>query len=135
MTKAKEIMRPQTITLTPRETLAQAAEKMREHEVGVLVVVAGNQVVGIITDRDIVVRCVARGRDPKVTKVEEAMSSPVVHCMEDDSLDNIAEKLSEEHIHRLPVLDRHMALCGLVSVRNICMVNKEKGGKVVSQIR
>ncbi|MBY0500509.1 MAG: CBS domain-containing protein [Alphaproteobacteria bacterium] len=135
MSKAKDIMRHQTFTLSPEDTVFQAAEKMKDKDVGIIVVGKEHEVMGILTDRDIVVRCVAKGKDPHETKVVDIMSSAVVHCMEDDSMENIAKKMIDEHIHRLPVLDQHMKLCGLVSVRNLCAKNHEKGGDVVSKIR
>ena len=134
MTEAKDIMRHQKFTLSPQESLIQAAEKMKEHEVGVIVVAESDKIVGIITDRDIVIRCLAKGKDPKSTRVEEAMSSPVVHCIENDSTDNIAKRMAAERLHRLPVLDHHLKLCGLVSVGNLCVVDNAKGGEVIAKI-
>lgn len=135
MTQVKDVMRHQTFTISPKITAFHAAETMKEHNVGVLIVALAEAIVGILTDRDIVIRCIAKGKDPRSTRVEEIMSSPVVHCMEDDTMDNIAKKLCDTHVHRLPVLNHTMKLCGLISVRNLCVVDKEKGGEVVSKIR
>jgi len=135
MTQVKEIMHHQTHTVSPRETLLQVAEKMKEHETGVIVVAEGEKIVGIITDRDMVVRCLAHGKDYHRIRVEEAMSFPVVHCMEDDSIEGIAKKMGDARVHRLPVLDHGMKLCGIVSVYNLCVNDPAKGGEVVSKIR
>ncbi len=135
MTTVKEIMRHQTITLAPTDTITFAAERMKEHDIGVFVVAFEGEIAGIITDRDIVVRCIARGLDPYATRVEDIMTTTVVHCMEDDSVDGVAKKLADEHVHRLPVLNHHMELIGLVSIRNLCKVDCEAGGKAVSKIR
>jgi CBS domain-containing protein len=134
MTSAKEIMHHQKWILSPQETVAIAAEKMKEHNAGVIVVAEDDKLMGILTDRDIVIRCLAVGRDPKSTRVEKIMSSPVIHCMEDDPIENITKKMSNAQVHRLPVMDRHMKLCGLISLNNICAVNSEKGGEAVSQL-
>jgi len=107
---------------------------MKEHKVGVIVVAEKDKIVGIITDRDIVVRCLAKGKDPKSMRVEEAMSSPVVHCIENDSMDGIARRMAAERLHRLPVLDHHLKLCGLVTVCNLCVVDNAKGGEVIAKI-
>lgn len=134
MTSAKEIMHHQKWILSPQETVSIAAEKMKEHNAGVIVVIEENKLVGILTDRDIVIRCLAMGRDPKNTHIEKIMSSPVVHCMEDDTIENVTKKMSNAQVHRLPVMNHHMQLCGLISVNNICAVNSEKGGEAVSQL-
>jgi CBS domain-containing protein len=135
MTQVKDIMRHEKFILTPTDTLVRAAEKMKEHEVGVILVEEGDKIVGIITDRDIVVRCLAKGKDPKTTKVKDAMSSPVVHCIEDDTADGIARRMAAEHVCRLPVLDHHMKLKGLVSVRDLCVLDNAKGGEVIAKMR
>ncbi len=135
MTQVKEIMRHDKFVLAPTDTLSRAAEKMKEHEVGVIMVEEEDKIMGIITDRDIVVRCLAQGKDPKTTKVKEAMSSPVVHCIEDDSTEGIAKRMVAEHVCRLPVLDHHLKLRGLVSVRDLCASDNAKGGEVVAKVR
>jgi len=135
MTQVKEIMKHEKLVLSPSDSLTDAATKMKEHAVGVIMVTEEDKIVGIITDRDIVVRCLAKGGDPKTTKVVEAMSSPVVHCIEDDSIEEIARRMKSEHVCRLPVLDHHMKLRGLVSVRDLCAVDNAKGGEVIANIR
>ena len=135
MTQVKEIMRHDKFVLSPADTLILAAEEMKEHDVGVIIVTEEDKIVGIITDRDIVIRCFAKGRDPKTTKVIEAMSSPVVHCIEDDSTEEIARRMASEHVSRLPVLDHHMKLRGLVSVRDLCKFDHAKGGEVIAKMR
>ncbi len=134
MTEVKEIMKHQKFTLSPQESLIQAAEKMKEHKVGAIVVAEGDKIVGIITDRDIVVRCLAKGKDPKSARVAEVMSSPVIHCIENDSIDGIARRMAAERLQRLPVLDHHLKLSGIVSVRELCVVDNAKGGEVIAKI-
>jgi len=135
MTHVKEIMRHEKYILSPNETLNRAAEIMKEHNVGVIMVTEEDKIIGIITDRDIVVRCLAKGRDPKTTKIAEAMSSPVVHCIEGDSTEDIARRMASEHVSRLPVLDHHLQLRGLVSVRDLCIFDNAKGGEVIAKVR
>ncbi|OJW53973.1 MAG: hypothetical protein BGO67_07865 [Alphaproteobacteria bacterium 41-28] len=135
MTQVKDIMRHENYVLSPSDSLTHAAAKMKEHAAGVVMVAEGDKIVGIITDRDIVVRCLAKGGDPKTTKVREAMSSPVIHCIEDDSMEEIARRMAAEQVCRLPVLDHHMKLRGLVSVRDLCGVDNARGGEVISKIR
>lgn len=134
MTTAKEIMHHQQWILSPQETIIIAALKMKEHNVGVIVVAEESTLVGILTDRDIVTRCLALGKDPKITRIQNVMTFPVVHCMEDDSIESIVKKMSNAHVHRLPVLDRQMKLSGFISVNNICAVDSAKGAETISQL-
>ncbi|HUX79622.1 MAG TPA: CBS domain-containing protein [Alphaproteobacteria bacterium] len=135
MTQVKEIMRHDKFVIAPTDTLTRAAEKMKEHEIGVVIVADGERLVGMLTDRDIVVRGLAKGRDPNTTKAEEVMSSPVIHCIEDDSTDGIARRMAAERVSRLPVLDHHLKLRGLVSVRDLCVFDNAKGGEVIAKMR
>ena len=135
MTTVKEIMKHHSFTLSPFDTVMFAAEYMKDHEVGLLVVAEEGEIIGIITDRDIVIRCIAKHKDPHVTKVKEIMTLPVIHCMEDDRLDSLIKKLKDVRVQRLPVLNHKMELIGIVSLKNLCAADFEKGGEVVSKMR
>ncbi len=135
MKTARDIMRHQKLTVEAHDSVKLASDRMKEHDAGVIVVVEEGKVNGILTDRDIVIRCVAEGKDVQTTKVEDIMTSPVVHCMEDDTLVGIVKKINDTHVHRLPVLNHEMELCGLVSIRNVCAADAELGGEAVAMIR
>jgi CBS domain-containing protein len=85
-------------------TLMQAAQKMKLLDIGAMPVRENNRLVGMITDRDIAVRAVAEGRDPKKMPVREAMSRDIVFCYEDESVESAAKLMEEKQIRRLPVL-------------------------------
>ena len=115
----KELMKRVVATIGPDASLAVAACKMRDHDVGCLPVVDGDRLLGIITDRDIVVRGMAEALDPHRAKVREAMSTIAIAGSPDQTVME-AEAMMEVHrIAHLPVVDRRGRLAGLVSLRDL----------------
>ena len=102
---------------SPREAVADAARRMGELGVGTLVVVDELQrPLGIVTDRDLVLRCVARPRDPRRTELAAVMSGPVVWVREDATLASALEEMGRLHVRRLAVVDARDRLTGLLSL-------------------
>jgi CBS domain-containing protein len=102
-------------------SLQDAANKMGTLDVGVLPVREGNQLVGMLTDRDITIRAVAAGRDPKQTTVGEVMSPDLVYCYEDQDVKVAAQMMADHQIRRLPVLNRDQQLVGIVSLGDLAV--------------
>jgi CBS domain-containing protein len=102
--------------ISPKDSLEDAARKMADEDVGVLPVAELDRLVGMVTDRDIVTRGVARGRSPEATFVREVMSTDVKYVYEDDSSDEAARKMARLQVKRLPVLNREMRLVGILSL-------------------
>lgn len=96
--------------------LLDAAQKMRDEEVGLLAVYDGSELLGVLTDRDLVVRVVAAGLDPSRTSVGAALSAEVFRCKEDDTLSEALEQMRARHVRRLVVLDEEGDPAGLISV-------------------
>jgi CBS domain-containing protein len=117
--KLTEIMTPDLEVVRPDASIIEAARKMRSLDVGVLPVTEGNQLVGIITDRDITVRAVADGRDSQNTRVQDCMSSGPVFCFEDQDSEEAIALMEEKQIRRVPVLSRDKRLAGIVSLADI----------------
>ena len=99
-----EVMTHDPRTVDAGDTLAEAARVMREADVGPVLVVEEGRVTGILTDRDIVVRAVADGRDPQSTTVREAYSSDLVSLTPDQDLDDAVRLMREHDVRRLPVV-------------------------------
>jgi CBS domain-containing protein len=119
----------------PDATLQDAARTMAEEDVGFLPVGEKDRMIGMITDRDIAVRAVAQGRDPKKTKVRDVMTERVLYCFEDEDADKAAESMSREQIRRLPIVDRNKRLVGVVSLGDIAMKhNPAKAGATLSSV-
>jgi len=103
--KVKEIMTRDLAYVRHNQTITEAAEKMKRLKVGDLLVLAGEDAVGMVTDRDVVVRTVAHGLDPKVTHVIDAMTEGVISCKEDDPIQKAAQMMGKHQIRRLPVMN------------------------------
>ncbi len=105
--------------ISPESSIKEAAERMKRFNIGVLPVCENNQVIGILTDRDIVIRSTAEGRDPGQDPLRYLMSMGVECCFEDESLETVAEKMEKRQIRRLPVLNHEQALVGILSVSDL----------------
>jgi CBS domain-containing protein len=124
MQKVSEVMSTDVQTISPDDTIEEAAQEMRDGDFGLVPVVEDEQLVGVMTDRDIAIRAVAEGKDPS-TPVGEVMSEGVVWVNEDDSIEDAARIMSEHQIRRLPVVDSEQHLVGIVSLGDFAVDSSE----------
>jgi CBS domain-containing protein len=133
-TSIKEVMTRDVSACEPNATVADAAKVMAQEDVGPVPIVEDGRLVGIVTDRDIVVRVVAEGRDAKATTVKEIASTNVVTVSPDDDLDEALSLLAEHQVRRLPVVEGDR-LVGIVAQADIARLGKDKKtGEVVEEI-
>jgi len=132
----KEIMTHNVEVVSPGDTLEQAARKMEELNVGPMPVCEGNRVVGMLTDRDITVRAVAAGCDPKATLVADVMTQEIISCYEDQDVRDAARLMEEKQIRRLLVLSRANQLVGIVSLGDLATEAGDPGepGEVLKKV-
>ena len=104
--------------VSPEQTLQQAAQAMASVDAGVLPVSENDRLIGMITDRDIVIRGVAEGCDPSAA-VREVMSAEVKYCYEDDRIDDVLQNMGDLQVRRLPVVNRDKRLVGIVSLGDL----------------
>jgi len=124
--KVKGVMTRGVECVRPDDTLQEAARKMKTLDVGPLPVCGDNdRIVGMVTDRDIVIRAVAEGRDPRTSKVQDAMTEGVCYCFEEDDVQEAARIMREEQIRRLVVLNSDKRPAGIVSLGDL---TTETGG-------
>ena len=116
--QVQDIMTRDVSIISPDETLKAAALRMAQLDVGVLPVAENERLVGMITDRDIVVRGVAEDQGPS-TKIRDVMTPEVKYCFCDQDIDEIAENMADIQVRRLPVLDRDKRLVGILSLSDI----------------
>ncbi len=116
--KIKDIMTDTIAYVAPDTSVVETAQLMQKHDVGAMPVCEGENVVGIVTDRDIVVRNVAHNKDPKVTPIRDVMSSQVKTVNPDTPLNQAATLMSQSQIRRLPVIDNNR-LVGMVSLGDL----------------
>jgi CBS domain-containing protein len=107
---------------SPNQTIKEAAALMAEIDAGVLPVGDNDRLVGMITDRDIAIRGVAKGLKPDA-KVRDVMSKEVMYCFEDEDIDDVALNMAELKVRRLPVLNRDKRLVGILSLGDIAMAD------------
>jgi CBS domain-containing protein len=124
-----EVMTSQVVTATPRDTVRDVARTMAEIETGAVPVMDDGKVVGLITDRDIVLRVVAEGGSVD-TPVAEVMTQGVETCREDDNVADAAAKMGARQIRRLIVLDDGGRLTGILSLGDIA---QDYGSKAVGR--
>jgi CBS domain-containing protein/sporulation protein YlmC with PRC-barrel domain len=117
----KEVMTRQVEVVPPEATLWEAAQKMATLDVGPLPVCSGDQLVGMLTDRDITVRATAKGRDPKTTKVHEVMTPEVLYTFEDEDISEAARIMTEQQVRRLVVLNQSKQLVGIISLGDLAV--------------
>ncbi len=122
----KEIMTCNAETIDSQATLVEAAQKMKQLDVGALPVWESGELAGMITDRDITVRGVAQGKDPTKTRVNEVMTPEVFYCFADDVIHEAAELMEEKCIHRLLVLDESNEPAGFVSLADFAVKSRDE---------
>ena len=122
--------------ITPDETLQHAASKMRDLGVGPLPVFENAGVVGMLTDRDIAIRAVAEGRDPRKTRVREVMSGDLICCYEDQDVEVAAHLMRDQQIRRVLVVDRDKHLVGIVSLADLAIGSSsaKQAGEILQDV-
>jgi CBS domain-containing protein len=113
--RVAEVMSRNVQLASPDDSLTAVAKRMVEEDVGFLPVGENDRLVGTITDRDIVARAVAQGRDGQ-TKVREVMSGQIRYCYDDEDMDHVIRNLGELQLRRLPVVNRQNRLVGVISL-------------------
>jgi CBS domain-containing protein len=107
------------LTIGPSASVLQAAVQMNEHRVGSVVVVEDGRVVGMFTERDVLLRVVAGRRDPEATRVGEVMTTAVVCCSPETTVDEARGVMRDRRIRHLPVADADGRLLGLISIGDL----------------
>ncbi|SDO71858.1 CBS domain-containing protein [Lutimaribacter pacificus] len=118
--KVSEIMSPHPLTVSPDQTLGEAAELMQRIDAGFLPVGEDDRLVGMLTDRDIAIRGVGAGKGPGA-KVREVMTDDVCYCFEDEEIEAAARNMGAQQIRRVPVIDRDKRLVGVLSLGDIAV--------------
>src|SRR4030095_3970877 len=132
----KEFVNSRVETVQCDDTLQRAAEKMRELDVGSLPVCEAGQLVGMITDRDITIRAVAKGADPAAGTVRDVMTSEVLSCFENDDVETAARIMQENQVRRILVLNEANELVGITSLGEIATVtgNRLLAGETLESV-
>ena len=117
--RVADVMSRNVVVVPGEATLVEAAKLMKNHEIGFLPVVSSNVLVGVLTDRDIVVNGIGRGMNPNLTLVRTIVAGKPVCCYEHDVLTDAADILADNHLHRLIVIDSNNNITGLLSIDDL----------------
>ena len=118
MKKVNEVMTRDIHIAAPDQTLAEAAAEMAKADIGCLPVGQKDKLVGMLTDRDIVVRAIAKGLGAE-TAVREVMTENIKYCYDDQDVREVAKNMAELGVRRLPVVNREKRLVGFIALSNI----------------
>ena len=132
----KEFINYHVETIGPEDTLQQAAEKMRDFDIGSIPVCDGNHLIGMVTDRDITIRAAANGDDPTIAIVSEVMTPDVVCCYENQTAEEAAALMQEHQIRRLFVLNENDELVGITSLGELATAtgNRQLAGETLERV-
>lgn len=117
--KIKDLLIPAPISISTHSTLLAAALRMKLLDVGMLAVCKNNRLVGVVTDRDIIIRSIAQGLDPKYTAAQDAMTAEVMYCFDDQDIEEAAQVMEEKKVRRLPVLNREEQVVGILTMGDL----------------
>ena len=133
--KVSECMTREVTTIAPDRTIRDAARLMSDRDIGAIPVGDNDRLVGMITDRDIAVRAIGRGKGPD-TLIREVMTDEVLYCFEDEELNHVARNMGDIQVRRLPVMDRQKRLVGIVALGYIAngATSKRLVGEALSGI-
>lgn len=136
--KVSDVMTRGVRTLTPEDSMLQAAQAMETLDVGVIPVCDGERLVGLVTDRDLVLRGMAQGHPADTTRLDGMITREVQCCHEDDSLDEVLQKMGDAAVRRLPVLDAEHRLVGMVTLGDVAArtgaAEHDRTGQALSDI-
>ena len=118
--KVRDVMSGKVVTVAPGESVEVAARTLAQYNIGVLPVCSNGQLKGLITDRDLVTRCLAANRSPATTTVEQVMSDRLVTVGPDTDVCMAAHLMGSRQVRRLPVVDGER-LCGMVSLKDLAV--------------
>ena len=117
--KIQDVMTRDPRSVTPQTSAKEAAQIMKDEDVGIVPVVEGARLVGVVTDRDLALRIVAEGRDGSATVRDVMSSGKIATCRPDEDLDRVMETMAKEQVRRIPIVDERGSLVGIVAQADV----------------
>lgn len=134
----KDIMSKNVEIVSPAAFLNEVAKKMQASDCGSVLVGKDDRLLGVITDRDLALRCVAEAHHPAQTTAEQVMTKQILYCRDTDTMEEVALDMTKNKVRRLPVLDKNKRLVGIVSLGDLAIHSTDEHhricGKALGQI-
>lgn len=139
MKKSSDVMTKDLVYCLPDESVANVAQLMKKEDIGPVLIVDNEEnktLMGIVTDRDLAIKVVGEGRDPKNTRVEDVMTAKVVTSRASDSVENAMKSMAQYQLRRIPVVDDRNRLVGIISQADVAtrLNEPKKTAEVVKEI-
>ncbi|HMJ03572.1 MAG TPA: CBS domain-containing protein [Conexibacter sp.] len=122
----RDVMTPDPVCVDPHSSAADAAKRMREVDSGAILVAEDGHLRGLLTDRDIVVRAIAEGRDPARVEVQEICSTDIQALRADDDAERAVQLMRDRHVRRIPVVEGEDHPIGIVSIGDLALARDER---------
>jgi CBS domain-containing protein len=128
--KVKKAMHQGVTWVDPLTPVEELASLMRTHDIGAIPIGEHDRLIGMVTDRDIVCRCIAAGRDPKRTTAREIMTKGIRFCLDKHDIKEAARIMERKRVRRLPVIDaKKKRLIGMLSLGDVYNAGPRRGGR------
>jgi len=129
-----EVMHKGTEWVHPDISLVELAKKMRDNDIGALPVGEEDKLVGMVTDRDIVIRCVAEGKDVSSASARDVMTGETIWCYDDADVKEASKLMSEKRVRRIPIINQDKRLVGMLSVGDLTKASTEIAGEALKDL-
>ena len=129
-----KVMTERVSWVDPNTTIPEIARRMRSEDIGSVPVAENDRLVGMVTDRDIVLRIVAEGGDTETATARQVMSPHILYCYEDETVADVLKNMGDNQIRRLPVLNRDKRLVGVVSLGDLSRAAAQRSGGALKAI-
>jgi CBS domain-containing protein len=117
--RVKDIMTKIVVTIPDETSVEDAARIMKSNGIGLLPIGDKHDITGVMTDRDVIIRVIAEGKNARQTRVSEVMTAPVLHCFDDEDIEEACLMMKDEHVRRLLVFDRKRDVVGVLSLDDV----------------
>lgn len=133
--KVKDAMHPGVTWVGPETSITDLARSMRDDDIGAIPIGENDRLIGMVTDRDIVVKACAGGRDISTMTARDVMSEPILYCRADQDMDDAIRLMEIHQVRRLPVIDANKRMVGMLSIGDVAaFTNRDLLGEVVERV-
>lgn len=130
----RDVMTPRVSVVPPDTRVVDIARRMRDEDIGSIPIAENDKLIGMVTDRDIVIRALADDVDLRNVSAREVMSPKILYCTEDQTVEEVLQNMGEQQVRRLPVVNRAKRLVGVVSLGDLSHAADKKAGAALQDI-